>query len=76
MTTVTLDEAKARLGELIGSVAQGESIIILENEMPVARLVPPDLPVAGNLRKLGFLKGILTVKRDDDSHLDDFADYL
>ena len=44
MTPVGVDEAKARLSELIERVAAGEDIVILSSGQPVARLVPIEIP--------------------------------
>ena len=38
MPTVTLDEARARLPELVEAVARGETVTILRDGTPVARL--------------------------------------
>lgn len=77
MTTVTLAEAKAKLEELVSLLAPGDAIVITQGEKPVAQLVPPaDAPSQQVKRKLGCMQGSLTVVRDDDSHLDDFAEYM
>ncbi|HEV7223687.1 MAG TPA: hypothetical protein VGN42_13350, partial [Pirellulales bacterium] len=57
MTTISipLQEAQARLSELIHALAPGEEVVIMENESPVARLVAPPAPPAA--RKLGSLRG-------------------
>ena len=41
--TITIDEAQAKLKELIHQLAPGEEVIITENQQPVAKLVgePP-----------------------------------
>ncbi len=41
MTTVTLADACTRLPELIGMVAGGEQVVIVQNGMTVAALTPP-----------------------------------
>ena len=40
MTTITLDEAKSRLAELLQRVEGGEDVLIVRDGCPVARLSP------------------------------------
>ena len=37
--TITIDEAQAKLKELIHQLAPGEEVVITENQQPVAKLV-------------------------------------
>lgn len=75
MITITIEEAKARLSELIQSLAPGEEIIITDGGRPVARLTaaksgPRKVP------RLGTLKGtVLSMERFDDP-LEDFEEYM
>jgi len=39
-TTVTIDEAKKTLNDLLAQVKKGQEITITDNNRPVARLVP------------------------------------
>ena len=39
MTTVTIEEAQARLSELIDHLGPGEELVIVRNQQPVAKLV-------------------------------------
>jgi prevent-host-death family protein len=73
--TITLEEAQAKLGELIGRLTPGEEIVITQNKKPVAKLVgqrPSErkTPVPGNC------KGMITLAVEDDEHLKDFAEYM
>jgi prevent-host-death family protein len=73
VSTVTLEEAQARLGELIAGLQPGEEIVITSAARPVARLVgePQSAPP-----RLGTLKGtVLHVAPDFDAPLDVFEDY-
>ena len=74
MTTVTLEEAQAKLPELIGGLAKGEELVITEGGRIVARVVGE----RSERRRLGpgFAKGMLTIVADDDDHLKDFAEYM
>ncbi len=73
---ITVEEAQARLKELIGKLAPGEEIVITENQQPVARLVGertsrPPRPAPG----LG--KGsILYMAPDFDEPLEEFKEYM
>jgi antitoxin (DNA-binding transcriptional repressor) of toxin-antitoxin stability system len=72
--TVTLDEAQAKLRELIGRLEPGEELIIMENEQPVAKLIVPERPKE---RRLGTLKGtVLYVAPDFDAPLEEFREYM
>jgi len=75
MTTVTLEEAQAKLPELIGHLAAGEELLITRNQQPIARLTAEEKPKR-KPRKAGSAKGILTILADDDEHLKDFAEYM
>jgi prevent-host-death family protein len=75
MSTVTIEEAQARLAELIGRLTPGEEIVITKNQQPVAKLVghasaqrTPRIP--------GNCKGMITLAVDDDEHLKDFEEYM
>jgi prevent-host-death family protein len=40
--TVSVSDAADRLGELVGRVADGETVILTRYNLPIARLVPLD----------------------------------
>ena len=42
MTTVTLEEAQAKLADLVHGLAPGEELLITENDRPIARLTATD----------------------------------
>jgi len=72
--TVTIQEAQAKLSDLIHQLSPGEEVVITENNQPVARLVasraekPRPLP--------GRCKGMLTIVAEDDEHRKDFKEYM
>ncbi len=72
MSTITLEEAQARLPELIEHLAPGEELVITSNAFPVATLVGPvsriPFPVFGRGR------GKIVILSDDDDHLRDFEE--
>jgi prevent-host-death family protein len=75
MSTVTIEEAQAKLPELIDKLALGEEVLITRNQQPVAKLVGQQ-PYARKPRQPGNCKGMLTIISDDDEHLEDFKDYM
>ena len=75
MTTVTIEEAQAKLPELIEHLAAGEALIITRNQQPIARLQAE--PLASRKPRLaGSAKGLLTVNAEDEEHLQDFNEYM
>jgi len=74
-TTITLEEAQAKLKELIHRLAPGEELVITENQQPVAKLVAQRLartprPAAG----LG--KGSVRYMAPDfDDPMEEFKEY-
>jgi antitoxin (DNA-binding transcriptional repressor) of toxin-antitoxin stability system len=75
MTTITIEDAQAKLPELIGGLAKGEELVITQGQHVVARIVGER---SGPRQRLepGFAKGMLTIVADDDDHLKDFAEYM
>jgi prevent-host-death family protein len=72
-TTITVEEAQAKLKELIDQLAPGEEVIITDNQRPVAKLVG-ERPAE---RKLGTMRGTVRYMAPDfDATLDDFKEYL
>lgn len=63
METVNMHEAKTRLSQL---VAKGEPFVIAKAGRPVARVTAIDAPEPGKTRRLGFMKGHLSVPEDFD----------
>ncbi len=72
---VTLDEAQARLAELIRGQSIGQEVVITVAGQPVARLLAEN-SVPRPARKAGSAKGLLTIVSDDDEHLKDFEEYI
>ncbi len=77
MANVTIQEAQAKLPELIHKLKLGEDLVITEDNQPVARLVCERRTSNPALRPPpGLGKGFITIISDDDEHLKDFARYL
>lgn len=74
MSTVTIEEAQAKLLDLIHALQSNEEVVITENDQPIARLVAiTSQPV----RKLGTLRGtVLYMAPDFDAPLEDFKEYM
>jgi prevent-host-death family protein len=74
-TTITVEEAQAKLKELIHELAPGEEVIITENQQPVAKLVS-EATKQRQPRKAGNCIGMIQIVADDDEHLKDFQEYM
>jgi antitoxin (DNA-binding transcriptional repressor) of toxin-antitoxin stability system len=73
-TTLTIEEAQAKLPELIARLAPGEDVIITQNAQPVAEL---HLIAKGKPRpRFGNCRGMLTIVAEDEEHLADFKEYM
>jgi antitoxin (DNA-binding transcriptional repressor) of toxin-antitoxin stability system len=78
MATVTIQEAQAKLPDLIHKLGPGEEVVITENDQAVARLVPTIAVLQQKKpRQLGTLKGtVLYMAPDFDAPLEDFKEYM
>lgn len=74
-TTVTVDEAQAKLKEIIHQMVPGDEIVITENQQPVAKLVIEPAKQR-KPRRPGNCKGMITLLVEDDEHLEGFAEYM
>jgi len=74
MPTVTIEEAQAKLPELIEQLGLGKEFIITRNSQPVAKLIRqlalPPQPIFGR----GM--GKVVIVAEDEEHLKDFEDYM
>jgi prevent-host-death family protein len=75
MSTMTIEEAQAKLSEVIDKLAPGEEVLITRNAQPVAKLVGQQRPIR-KPRQPGSAKGKLVILAEDDEHLKDFKDYM
>ena len=64
MRVVNIHQAKTHLSKLVEEVEGGEEVVIARAGKPVARLVSLQRP-----RRLGLLRGRLTVPEDFDAPL-------
>jgi antitoxin (DNA-binding transcriptional repressor) of toxin-antitoxin stability system len=71
MTTITLEEAQARLAQLIEELGSGEVLTITRDERPIAQLTGTGAS-SREPRKLGGLRGtVLYMAPDFDAPLDE-----
>ena len=75
MAVVTIQEAQAKLADLIHKLLPGDELLITENNQPVAKLIP-QVPPARQRRQRGSAKGKLVIHAEDDQHLEDFKEYV
>ena len=72
-STLPLEEAQARLPELIEHLAPGDEIVLTQKGQPVAKLVgnrPTRKP-----RQPGNCEGMLAILSEDDEHLEHFKEH-
>jgi prevent-host-death family protein len=75
MSQVTLEEASTRLSELIEEVEAGQEVILMRDNLPVAKLVAA-VPTPCETRR-GSMKGrLLYMAPDFDATPEDFQEYL
>ena len=77
MNAITIEEAQAKLPDLIHNLTPGDEVVITENNQPVAKLVSEaPKPKSGLRPPPGLGKGFITIVSDDEEHLKDFAEYM
>ena len=66
MRTINIHQAKTHLSRLVDEAADGESFIIAKAGKPLVKVVRLDAPARGERRRIGFMKGELSVPDDFD----------
>ena len=66
MQTVNIHEAKTHLSRLVEQAAKGEPFVIAKAGKPLVKVTSLDTPVAGQVRRLGFMAGRIGVPDDFD----------
>jgi len=66
MQTVNIHEAKTQLSRLIEQAVKGDSFIIAKAGKPLVKVTRLDAPSAGQVHRLGFMAGQITVPDDFD----------
>jgi len=64
--TVNIHEAKTHLSRLVEQAAKGEPFVIAKAGKPLVKVTSLDTPVAGQVRRLGFMAGRIQVPDDFD----------
>ena len=73
--SITVEDAQAKLKELIHGMAPGEEVVITENQQPVARLLSE--PVKPSRPAPGLGKGsIVYMAPDFDAPIDEMKEYM
>jgi prevent-host-death family protein len=77
MAIVTIEEAQAKLPEIIHQMQPGEEVVITEDNRPVARIVGAQSVPRAKARQPGTLRGtVLYMAPDFDAPLEDFKEYM
>jgi prevent-host-death family protein len=66
MQTINIHEAKTHLSRLVEQAAKGEPFVIAKAGKPLVKVTSLDTPVAGQVRRLGFMEGRIVVPDDFD----------
>lgn len=74
MTFISLEEAQARLGELVAAARRGDEVVITEEDRPAGRLVP--IASAKPRPRFGSEQGKITMRDDFDEPLEEFEEYM
>lgn len=74
MRNVDIEEAAAKLSELVEEAARGSSVVISRSDGARFQLVP--LPVDAPNPTFGSAKGLIDIGDDFDEPIEDFEDYM
>jgi len=66
MQTVNIHEAKTHLSRLVERAAKGESFVIAKAGKPLVKVMALAAPDAGQVRRLGFMAGQISMPEDFD----------
>jgi prevent-host-death family protein len=66
MKIVNIHEAKTHLSRLVDAAARGEPFVIAKAGTPMVKVTAIDAPSHGDQRRLGFLRGEISVPADFD----------
>jgi len=77
MTSLSIQEAQAKLPDLVHGLTVGDEVVIIENDQPVARIVSAAGQPQRSPRRPGTLRGtVLYMAPDFDAPLEDFKEYV
>jgi prevent-host-death family protein len=63
---VNIHEAKTHLSQLVEKAARGESFVIAKAGKPLVKVVSLNAPSQAEMKKIGFMKGEISVPDDFD----------
>lgn len=63
---VNIHEAKTHLSRLVEQAAAGEGFVIAKAGKPIVKVTAIEAPTAGQMRRIGFLSGLIQVPDDFD----------
>lgn len=66
MKTFNIHEAKTQLSKLVEGASKGEAFVIAKAGKPVAKVTALGAPTGAQVRRLGFMKGLISVPEDFD----------
>lgn len=66
MQTIDIDDVKTHLSRLVDQAAKGEPFVISKAGKPLVKVIPLSAPEAGQMKRLGFLAGQITIPDDFD----------
>jgi antitoxin (DNA-binding transcriptional repressor) of toxin-antitoxin stability system len=75
MSTITIQEAQAKLSQLIHSLTPGDEVFITENNQPIAKLARTE-PRKQWPCKAGSARGKIHMAPDFDEPLEEFKEYM
>jgi antitoxin (DNA-binding transcriptional repressor) of toxin-antitoxin stability system len=75
MRTVTIQEAQARLADLIHNLLPGDELVITEKNLPIAKLYRSE-PKTQWPCEPGSAKGKIWMAPDFDAPLEEFKEYM
>ncbi len=66
MRSINIHEAKTHLSRLVDQVVDGEPFVIAKAGKPLVKVVALGTPDAGQMKRVGFLAGQISVPDDFD----------
>jgi antitoxin (DNA-binding transcriptional repressor) of toxin-antitoxin stability system len=75
MPQVSIEEAQARLIDIIHRLDEGDELVITENNRPVATLAKAELKQSWPC-KAGSARGKIRISPDFDAPLEEFEEYM
>ncbi|MEI6328232.1 MAG: DUF2281 domain-containing protein [Pseudanabaena sp. ELA645] len=72
---VSLIEAATRLSDLVDAAIDGEEVILLNGDRPIAKITSIEVRKR-RPAKAGSAKGLVWMSDDFDEHLEEFKEYM